>query len=363
MHLSLVTVVSLIPAIHTCKQRNYVKLGFTQAQFLCRLERPQGSLNEMKLTRYKIRVLAFLLAVSPLPAQQQPDPQKPDQPGKPAAAPVAGPTSDAAATEALAKAAQNPVASMISFPLQNNTAFGVGPYNRDQNVLNIQPVIPFKISDSWNLITRTILPVVWQPNPAQDTQGWFGFGDLNPSFFFSPSKPSKLIWGVGPTFLVPTATADQLGQGKFGIGPSVVLLTTPGHWVIGALMNNIWSVAGPEGRANVNQFLLQWFVNYNMKKGWYVVTSPIVTANWEASGSNVWNVPFGGGLGRILKVGNQPMNITAQFYGNAVHPPGASPWGMRLQVQLLFPKISKQEEKELLEKKLEQLNQQQPKKP
>src|SRR5271163_2317644 len=231
----------------------------------------------MKVSRYRIGALAFLLATSPLIAQQQPsDPQKPDQTAKPATASVAaGQSSDDAAAAALAKAAQNPIASMISFPLQNNTAFGVGPYNRDQNVLNIQPVIPVKLSDSWNLITRTILPVVWQPNPAQNTQGWFGFGDLNPSFFFSPSKPSKLIWGVGPTFLVPTATAEQLGQGKFGIGPSVVLLTTPGHWVIGALMNNIWSVAGPEGRANVNQFLLQWFVNYNMKKGCTVSLTPL----------------------------------------------------------------------------------------
>ena len=279
----------------------------------------------MNLTKFAIGSCALLLTASSLFAQQQPaDQQRADQAGKPATAPAAaGQPSDDAAAEALAKAAQNPVASLISFPLQNNTAFGVGPYNRDQNVLNIQPVIPVKLSDSWNLITRTILPVVWQPNPAQNTQGWFGFGDLNPQFYFSPSKPSKLIWGVGPMFVVPTATADQLGQGKFSMGPAVVVLTTPGHWVIGALMNNVWSVAGPEGRASVNQFLLQWFVNYNMKKGWYVVTSPIVTANWEATGGNVWNVPFGGGLGRILKVGNQPMNITAQFYSNAVHPAGA----------------------------------------
>jgi hypothetical protein len=313
---------------------------------------------ELKPILYTVGAFAFVLAAAPLFAQQQPsDQQKPTEAAQPAPSP-----DDAAAAEALAKAAQNPVANMISVPFQNNTAFGVGPFERDQNVLNIQPVIPVKLSESWNLITRTILPVVWQPNTAQPTQGWFGFGDLNPQLYFSPSKPSKLIWGVGPTFVVPTATADQLGQGKFSIGPAVVLLTTPGHWVIGALMNNVWSVAGPEGRANVNQFLLQWFINYNMKKGWYVVTSPIVTANWEASSNNVWNVPFGGGLGRIMKVGSQPINITAQFYGNAVHPPGASPWGLRLQVQLLFPKISKQEEKELLQKKLEQLNQQQPQK-
>jgi hypothetical protein len=117
---------------------------------------------------------------------------------------------------------------------------------------------------------------------------------------------------------------------------------TPGHWVVGALLNNVWSIAGTGSRPDVNQFLLQWFVNYNMKKGWYVVTSPIVTADWKATNGGRWVVPFGGGIGRITRIGPQPVNITAQFYGNAVHPAGASPWSMRLQIQLLYPKKPKQ---------------------
>jgi hypothetical protein len=244
-------------------------------------------------------------------------------------------------TEALAKAAQNPVASLISVPLQNNTGFGVGPYSRTQDVLNVQPVIPIGISEDWNLIVRVIQPIVWQPNVNQNSQGWFGFGDMNPTFFFSPAKPHKLIWGVGPTFVIPTATADQLGQGKFSMGPGVVLLTTPGHWVIGTLINNVWSVAGSGGRPPVNQMLLQWFVNYNLKKGWYLATSPIVTADWRASNGNQWVVPLGGGVGRIMRLGPQPVNLLAQLYGNAVHPDGASPWGMRLQIQFLYPKKPK----------------------
>jgi len=270
---------------------------------------------------------------------------------KPAAA-----ESDEQRTADLAKAAQNPVANLISFPLQNNTSFGIGPYERAQNVLNIQPVIPLHISEKWNLITRTILPVVFQPND-QPTQGWSGLGDLNPSLFLSPAKPGKLIWGVGPAFVFPTATAEQLGQGKFSLGPSVVVLSTPGHWVLGALVNNVWSVAGPHERAVVNQMLLQWFVNYNFKHGWYVTTSPIITADWRAPSGNQAVVPFGGGMGRIMKIGFQPVNITGQFYGNAVHPAGASPWGMRLQIQLLFPKFSRAEEKGMLEMKLKQLDQ------
>jgi hypothetical protein len=244
-------------------------------------------------------------------------------------------------TEGLAKASQNPVASLISVPLQNNTGFGVGSFDRNQNVLNIQPVIPIRISENWNMITRIITPVIFQPNDQPNTQGTFGLGDINPTFFFSPAKPGKLIWGVGPTFVIPTATATVLGQGKFSIGPGVVLLTTPGHWVIGVLINNVWSVAGSGSRPDVNQMVMQPFVNYNMKKGWYITTSPIITADWEQTNGGRWVVPIGGGVGRIMRLGFQPVNIQAQFFGNAVHPPGGSPWGMRLQLQFLYPKKPK----------------------
>ncbi len=306
---------------------------------------PSASAGQLKLVAAKER------SEDPEPAEA-PDQTKPAAAGqKPAE-----PESEESKTAALAKAAQNPVANLISFPLQNNTNFGIGPYERAQNVLNIQPVIPFHISEKWNLITRTILPVVWQPND-QPTQGWFGFGDLNPSLFLSPAKPGKLIWGVGPAFVFPTATAEQLGQGKFSLGPSVVVLSTPGHWVIGALTNNVWSVAGPHERAVVNQFLLQYFINYNMKKGWYLSTSPIITADWRAPSGNQAVVPFGGGVGRITKLGFQPVNISAAFYGNAVHPAGTSPWSMRLQIQLLFPKFTKEQEKMMMEQKLKQLEQ------
>jgi hypothetical protein len=262
--------------------------------------------------------------------------------------------------EDLQKATQNPVSSLISVPLQNNSNFGIGPYDRTQDVLNIQPVIPVQISENWNLIIRWIAPIVWQPAPgtanlevfgiventpaffaAQDVQksaGVFGFGDTMPTFFFSPSKPHKLIWGVGPAFVLPTATSQVLGQGKLSLGPSVVVLVQPGHWTIGALVNNAWSVAGSGGRPAVNQMSLQYFLNYNLKKGWYISLSPIITANWKASGGNVWTVPLGGGVGRVMRLGAQPVNISAAFFGNVVHPSGGSPWGMRLQIAFLFPK-------------------------
>ena len=128
---------------------------------------------------------------------------------------------------------------------------------------------------------------------------------------FSPKK-GKVIWGVGPTFVFPTATnTTYLGQGKLSIGPSVVVLVQPTHFTIGFLTNNYWSVAGHSNhdKPPVNQFLLQWFVNYNMKKGWYLKSAPIVTANWRGSNNGVWTAPFGGGVGRIMKLGFQPVNL------------------------------------------------------
>jgi hypothetical protein len=175
-----------------------------------------------------------------------------------------------AGTEALQKATQNPVASLISVPVQNNTNFGQNPGYRTQDVLNIQPVIPIGISKDWNLLLRWIAPIVWQPVPnapgAPET-GEYGLGDMVPTFFISPKKPGKLIWGVGPVLLLPTATNTFLGQGKLGIGPSVVVLTQPGHWTLGALVSNTWSVAGSGSRPDVNQFLLQYFIQLQLEEG------------------------------------------------------------------------------------------------
>jgi hypothetical protein len=263
--------------------------------------------------------------------------------------------------ESLQKATQNPVASLISVPLQNNTNFDIGPQDRTQNVLNIQPVIPMRVSENWNLIARIITPLIYQPDLAHRDLGVFGLGDINPTFFLSPAKPGKLIWGIGPTLVLPSATNKVLGQGKWSGGPSVVALLQPGHWTIGALVNNVWNFAGQADRLAVNQMLLQYFINYNLQKGWYISLSPIITANWKAASGNVWTVPVGGGIGRIMKIGAQPVNLSATFYGNAVYPAGTSPWSMRLQIAFLFPKLSKQQQKMMLEKKLKELDQEAPK--
>lgn len=240
--------------------------------------------------------------------------------------------------DALRKAAQNPVASMISVPFQNNANFGIEPGSRTQNILNIQPVIPAALSTDWNLIIRWITPIVWQPLPAPSPApevGVYGFGDMQPSFFFSPRKTSKLIWGAGPVFQLPSATDSRLGQGKVGAGPTIVGLTQPGSWTVGALVNNVWSVAGSGSRPDVNQMTLQYFINYNLEKGWYLGSQPIVTADWEKLNRDRWALPFGGGIGRVMRFGMQPVNVQLGFYANAIHPAGASPWSMRATFVLL----------------------------
>ncbi|MGC2059003.1 MAG: hypothetical protein WA653_12135 [Candidatus Sulfotelmatobacter sp.] len=185
---------------------------------------------------------------------------------------------------------------------------------------------------------------------------------MNPTFFLAPSKPVKLIWGAGPAMVIPTATNQILGQGKLSVGPSVVALIQPKKWTIGALVNNVWSIAGSGGRPVVNQMTLQYFVNYNLNRGYYISVSPILIANWRASRGNVWTVPFGGGVGRIMKLGFQPVNISAAFYGNPVRPPGTSSWGMRLQIAFLFPKLTKEQQKMMMEQKLKQMEQEPQKK-
>jgi hypothetical protein len=240
--------------------------------------------------------------------------------------------------EELAKMAQNPIANLMSFPFQNNFNFGVGPNNAMQYVMNFQPVIPITLNEDWNLITRWILPTINQPSPAPGVRSAFGLGDFNPSFFFAPANPGKIIWGVGPTVTFPTATDSMLGNGKYDVGPTAVALTIQGHWVFGALVNNQWSVAG-WGSRNQNNFLLQPFVNYNLPSGWYLTSSPLITADWNASHPDMWTVPVGGGIGRIIKLGGKlPLNLQLGAYYNAVSPRNGADWQLRFQLQFLLPK-------------------------
>lgn len=242
----------------------------------------------------------------------------------------------------LAKAAQNPIAAMISVPFQNNTNFNVGPKDRTQNVLNIQPVIPVDLSAEWNLVTRTIIPVISQPEFVPGDGRTDGLGDVQFSAFFSPkaATASGWIWGAGVIAQLDTATDDVLGAGKWGLGPTAVALKMDGPWVFGGLINNVWSVAGDDDRPDVNAMLIQPFVNYNFpdKPGRYLTFAPVITANWEADSDDRWTVPVGLGIGQITKWGKQPVNLQASTYYNVEAPDNGADWQLRLQVQFLFPK-------------------------
>jgi hypothetical protein len=258
----------------------------------------------------------------------------------------------------LAAAAQNPVAAMYSVPFQNNTYFGAGPnHDKTLNVLNIQPVLPFTVGD-WNIISRTIAPLIYVPSintgfGGADALGedvtaasaglrgipqTFGLGDINQTFYFSPVAPSPFIWGVGPSINLPTATSNIIGSGKLSVGPAAVGLIMPRPWVFGLLARQLFSIAGPNGRADVNQTLLQPFVTYNLPGGWYLTSSPVITANWSAPSSQRWTVPIGGGGGKIFAISGQPINASLQAYGNAERPSGGPNWALRFQVQFLFPR-------------------------
>jgi hypothetical protein len=257
--------------------------------------------------------------------------------GVSAAAPTSpGYSREPSEDEDLAKKSQNPIADLVSLPFQSNTNFNAGPFNRTQEVLNIQPVVPLHINADWNLIARTIVPVISQPDPIFNSST-NGIGDVTEELFLSPLHSGPLIWGVGPVFTIPSATDPILGQGKVLLGPTVVLLTTPGHWVIGILANNQWSVGGDPLRPRVNEFLAQPFINYNMAHGWFLTSSPLITANWLAAPGQQWLVPVGGGLGRVFKLGDQPMSAYVSAYYNPIRPDEAPSWQLRGELSLLFP--------------------------
>lgn len=238
---------------------------------------------------------------------------------------------------ALAKATLNPIASLISVPVQNNLDWGAGP-NDDgfQYKLTVQPVIPISLSEDWNVISRTIVPYVYQENYV-GTTSQSGLADTVQSLFFSPVKPGPggWIWGAGPVLQIPTATDDLLGEEKWGAGPTAVVLKQQGHWTCGTLFNHVWSFAGEDGRADVNRTFLQPFVSYTTKTFTSFGLNTESVYDWERS---QWTVPVNGFVQQLLKIGKQPiaLQLGGRYYAEG--PSGAPEWGLRFQVSFLFPK-------------------------
>lgn len=272
----------------------------------------------MKLRKFARNNIFLLCAAMVLAAPVHAD----DHPGKAAA---------------LAKASQNPVASLIQVPFENNANFNAGPDDKVLNVMDIKPVIPVSLNKDWNLINRAIMPIISQPGVDGTPMGRKnGLGDTTYQAFLSPAKPGKWIWGVGPQIQIPTHTDSRLGNNRWGAGPAAVVLTMPGHWVIGTLASQMWDITS-SGHDDISMFVLQPFVNYNFGKGWYVTSAPVMTANWEAKGEQ-WTVPLGGGFGRVMHIGKQAMNFKAAVYGNVIKPDQGSDYNVQLTATFMFPK-------------------------
>jgi len=249
----------------------------------------------------------------------------------------AGVDDEKAKAAALAKATLNPIASLISLPLQNNFDWGAGT-NDDgfQYRLLVQPVIPISLNENWNVISRTIVPYVYQEDVI-GASSQSGLADTVQSLFFSPVKPTKSgwIWGAGPVLQIPTATDDLLGEEKWGAGPTAVVLKQEGKWTYGALVNHIWSFAGEDSRADVNRTFLQPFVSYTTKTFTSFGLNTESSYDWERE---QWSVPLNVFVQQLLKVGKQPLALQLGYRYYADGPSDKPEWGLRFQVSFLFPK-------------------------
>jgi hypothetical protein len=239
----------------------------------------------------------------------------------------------------LAQQLANPVASLVSVPFQLNYDDGIGAAgDGSRTLLNIQPVIPFSLGNDWNLISRTSVPFVYQTDIFPGAGSQTGLGDVVQSLFFSPKAPTAggLIWGVGPVFLLPTATDDLLGTGKWGAGPTGVVLTQRGPWTIGGLANHIWSVAGDDDRPEVNRTFLQPFVIYTTATAWSFTLQTESSYDWE---TEEWSVPVNAIASKLTRVGGVPVSFSGGLRYWADSPAGGPEgWGIRLGATLLFPR-------------------------
>lgn len=241
--------------------------------------------------------------------------------------------------EALAKKLANPIAALISVPFQANYDSNIGPTeDGSKYYVNVQPVVPFSLDDEWNLISRTILPVVYQDDVSAGSGTDKGIGDITQSLFFSPARPTEsgMVWGLGPVFLIPTASDDALGSEKYGVGPTGVVLKQDGPWTYGALANHIWSVAGDDDRADISSTFLQPFLSYTTKEAWTYSLNTESTYDWK---DTEWSVPINATVSKVTRIGDQLVSIGGglRWWADSA-PDGPEGLGARFFVTLLYPR-------------------------
>ena len=235
----------------------------------------------------------------------------------------------------LAQELSNPIADLITIPVQMNYDRGIGPEDDGWKLqTNIQPVIPFQLNDSWNLITRTIVPVIYQDDIFPESGSDFGLGDINMSLFFSPKKPTSggILWGIGPVLLFPSATESLLGGKKWGAGPALVALTMRGPWTVGMLANHIWSYAGDSDRQDISNTFMQPFVAYTWPSAWTFSVQSETTYNWE---TEKWSVPINVAISKLVRWGRLPVSLQGGV-GYWLESPDSGPEGFRFRIQANF---------------------------
>jgi hypothetical protein len=241
----------------------------------------------------------------------------------------------------LQKIARNPFADIIKLPLESDIYFDAGPLHRTSGDLEIEPLFPIQISRGWLLIPRIVATAVtYVPDLKRETGGTLGLGDIVTTFFFTPTHVNRLIWGVGPALLIPTATDSKLGAGRWGLGPSFVVLSQPRWGSAEILVQNVTSLPASTKRGPVNQMELEPSFSYNLSDEWYLTTNPTITADWTKIPSERWLVPIGGGVGRTFKLDRQPVDANLTVFRNVVRPASqaSSRWQLSLEVVLLFTK-------------------------
>jgi len=222
--------------------------------------------------------------------------------------------------------------------VQFNHDSDIGSAKGSRSFINVQPVVPFSLNAEWNLISRTIVPLIDQKDIAGRSGSQSGLGDIVQSLFFSPKAPTAggLIWAVGPVFLLPTASDDLLGGKKWGLGPTAAALKQSGPWTYGALANHIWSVGGDSNRADISTTLVQPFLSYATKSGTSYGLNLESTYDWKAK---QWAGPVNATVSQILKLGDQLVQVGAGArYWADTTPNSPRGWGYRLTFTFLFPK-------------------------
>ena len=240
----------------------------------------------------------------------------------------------------LAQELTNPIADLMTIPIQTNYDKDIGTAGDGVRLrTNIQPVIPFHVNESWNLISRTIVPVIYQDEVFAGEGSQFGLGDISLSLFFSPKKVPEngMMWGAGPIFLLPSATDSLLGAKKWGAGPAAIVLTMRGPWTMGTLANHVWSFAGDSDRSDISNTFVQPFVAYTWPNAWTISVQSECDYNWK---TEKWSVPINAAVAKLVYLGKLPVSMQAGV-GYWLESPDTSPegWRFRLQANFVLPAL------------------------